>query len=312
MSHTAIPGDGCLAATAQLLCDLLVRRPEYRRRWQRRIQRGALTTPLSQAAVARVIAEHLWDSGERSDTEDALPRYLKDRVGRALNGSVLSAETLRWFVDAFGISEADANRLWAAHTGSGQPSSTVLNSLRHPRPLVARQRHRTVAVFEHHHVGDNAFSIRHTTVHAIAAVTEPIDRYIYVPHVGSVEVEVEHGGRMGRRMPFGGGLSALEILLTRPIWAGETTSLRYATRFTDHTSQCLEYRRFAHGRTENIDIVVTFDRTRLPSRVWRTIWDDYQGGQVLSEERVALDEENSVHWFVGSLEQAVIGFRWQW
>ena len=75
--------------TARLLSELLMRRPEYCQRWQRRIQRGAATTSLSRAAVARVIAEYLWDTGERAETGDSLPRGSKDRVGRARAGEVV-------------------------------------------------------------------------------------------------------------------------------------------------------------------------------------------------------------------------------
>src|ERR1700761_5375184 len=75
-------------ATAELLRALLAEREPYLRRWipfQRRISVPGM---LSQAAIAQVIAHYLWDSGERSEAEDRLPRNLKDRVHRALQGEV--------------------------------------------------------------------------------------------------------------------------------------------------------------------------------------------------------------------------------
>ena len=74
--------------------------PGPRRRWERHVvrRRGA---DLRCRNRRRVIAEHLWSTGERSWSETDLPRQLRDRVGRALNGSVLSEETLEWFVSAF-------------------------------------------------------------------------------------------------------------------------------------------------------------------------------------------------------------------
>jgi hypothetical protein len=71
-------------------------------------------TGLSQAAVAKVIEEYLWDSGERSENTTGLARQLKDRVSRALNGEGLSTETLGWFIAAFDMDKGDENHLWAA------------------------------------------------------------------------------------------------------------------------------------------------------------------------------------------------------
>jgi hypothetical protein len=67
-----------------------------------------LRETLSQSAAAQVIAEHLWDSGERSDAETGLPRGLKDRVHRTLRGEALSGETLSWLIDAFQMTDQDA------------------------------------------------------------------------------------------------------------------------------------------------------------------------------------------------------------
>src|SRR5690349_20258332 len=72
-------------AVAALLRELLVGDERYRRQWQECSRRRS--SSLNQAAVARVLALHLWDHGERSDTAVSLPRELKDRVSRALNGT---------------------------------------------------------------------------------------------------------------------------------------------------------------------------------------------------------------------------------
>ncbi len=73
---------------------------------------------MSSSAVARVLALHLWDSGERPDTEQDLARRLKDRVHRALGGEFLSRETLEWFIAAFAMDGADAMALRVLWSGS--------------------------------------------------------------------------------------------------------------------------------------------------------------------------------------------------
>src|SRR5689334_21179259 len=75
------------AASGALLRELLVADPRYRRLWRRRVARDR--TELSQAAVAKVIEEYLWDSGERSEDVTRLARQLKDRVSRAVNGEAI-------------------------------------------------------------------------------------------------------------------------------------------------------------------------------------------------------------------------------
>lgn len=75
---------------------------------------------INNAAVARVIAEYLWESGLRPDTDTELPRKLRDRVGRALSGTSLSVETLNWFIDAFQLEPALAENLRGALAGADQ------------------------------------------------------------------------------------------------------------------------------------------------------------------------------------------------
>ena len=121
---------------------------------------------------------------------------------------------------------------------------------------------------------------------------------------------VEYGGTVERRRPFGDGLEALEIRLTTELSPGEVASLRYITRFHEGEATT-EFRRFAHGRTDNVDIKVTFDAQRLPQRIWWMVWDDYlSGGPVV--EAVVVDAKQSVHRFLSHLEQAAVGFRWRW
>jgi hypothetical protein len=201
-----------------------------------------------------------------------------------------------------------ADQLWDAY--SGTRAATVVGSLARPLPLVAAQRHRTVAVFEHHRLDAGGRCAGHTTTHAITALDRAVDRYVYVPHQAGAEVVVLGGGVIERRAPFGDDLEALEIRLLTPLEPGEVTSLQYETRFPGEVAT--EFRRFAHSQTDNVDIRVTFDPRRLPGAVCWTGWDDYRGGRRMAEEPVRPDAQHSVHRFLRRLESSVVGFRWNW
>src|ERR1700760_5031287 len=86
--------------TSRLRRGLLRSRAEYRRQWQERAERRP-AGDVSQAGVARVIALHLWGSGERPGSDTALARNLKDRVRRALAGQSVTPQTLAWVTEAF-------------------------------------------------------------------------------------------------------------------------------------------------------------------------------------------------------------------
>ncbi|MFD7631044.1 hypothetical protein ACFV7Q_34315 [Streptomyces sp. NPDC059851] len=73
-----------------------------------------------------------------------------------------------------------------------------------------------------------------------------------------------------------------------------------------------EYRRVAHARADNVDLVVEFPACPRPVRVWWATWDDHQGGAVLSESPTRSAPDGSVHRFVPALEHAAAGFRWTW
>lgn len=101
--------------TASLLRHHLMVDPACRRKWQHRATRSR-RGDLNQAAVAQVLAEWLWDSGEVHENDVLLPRRLKDRVSRALSPlEGPSPRSLALFIAAFEIPAPVADQLWAAH-----------------------------------------------------------------------------------------------------------------------------------------------------------------------------------------------------
>jgi hypothetical protein len=302
-----------LRATGELLQGLLLQRPAYAGQWQQFQRRGLGREVLSQSAVAQVIAEHLWDSGERSDTETQLPRGLKDRVHRALRGEALSGETLNWFIDAFHMSDQDSRQLREClATGQSGLGNPVIDTLRLPQWLPIPQRHRTVAAFERQTIGLDQRVIAHRTTRAIMACEDGVDSYPYRFVPGASKVVVLHGGRASTLHEPAGSSPILDITLSTRLRRGQIASFEYQVEFSPNADIACEYRRVAHARADNIDVVIQFHPRRLPDRLWWTVWDDYQNGNVLQQEEVTLDPDGCVHRFIPYLENAAAGFCWKW
>ena len=247
-------------AVGALLRELLVSDPHYRRLWRRRVERDR--TELSKAAVAKVIEDYLWDSGERSDNDIGLARQLKDRVSRALNGEGLSAETLGWFVAAFQMDEGDEARLWNVLEGKGGEAAGVSHTLRRRREMIRNQCHRTISLVERYSVDQHGSLMLRRTHHTIRAIEHGVDIYIFNHEPQASAIEVVHGGHLGNHYEYGGGLTSVEIILDRPLRKVESTVLEYLTFFTPRSAQLTEVRRAAFGRSENIDLAVEFEAQR--------------------------------------------------
>lgn len=291
------------------LSRLLTENALCRARWTPYVHRAG--GPLSQAAVARALAMHLWDYGERPDSDTDLPRRLRDLVGRALSGQVLTPATLEWFVDAFDISFADQHRLTnllvAARETPKAPGASSIGVA--PRLLSS---HRTLSLHEHHYLGPDGAPEHHETLQVIEAMANGLDRLRYVFDTSNVVVEAILGGRVdGPVYPWGDDLFAVDIRLVRPLRRKQTTTLRYETTFNYSTPPAPELRRGASGRINNLDLRVQFHPDRLPRSVSFSNWP-----LLVSEPsqvwEVPLETDHSVHRYLTSVEQSVVGFTWTW
>ncbi|MEU6728449.1 hypothetical protein ABZ917_32480 [Nonomuraea wenchangensis] len=293
-------------ATGRLLDRLLLEREEYRMQWQYHQQRRP-GTGVNRAAVAEVISGHLYDMGERPDSTTA--RHIKDRVGRAIAGQVLSSETLRWFIEAFRMSPEDQDLLREAFAhGRTTMALPPVNTLQKRQSLPRPQRHRTVMLFERRIIDATGQAVSHHSQHTIMAREDGVDRYPCFLSSRLANVIMVHGGQVEKpcRPPL------IEIVLSRSLRQGETTSFAFERAFQRIDGVDTEYRRVANELTQNLDIVVQFDPRRLPSRVWWTEWDDHQAGNVLQEELVTLDGDHRAHCFLPYMMNAAAGFRWTW
>lgn len=295
------------AAVAVVLRELLEDRPRYRRRWQRWVQRDR--SGISGAGVARVIEDYLIDTGEAA--ADYFPsRKLKDRVARALTGERISLSTIRLFAAAFGMSEADEGRLLAVYSKQSLVGEGVTGTLLDRRAMVRPQDHRTVSLAERYLVGADRRLAARRTHQTIKAISDRVEIYVFNHEPSATDVDVVHGGKVGRRHEYGDGLVAVEIVLDSPLARNEATALEYRAAFADDT-EVSEVRRAAFVKVEHVDFAVQFADQRQPREAWWCAWDDHLAGHIVFEEPVPLVRQ-AIRKYVPYVEESVVGFRWVW
>ncbi|MEV8372587.1 hypothetical protein AB0P21_07600 [Kribbella sp. NPDC056861] len=310
---SSTPSEGVVAA-GRYLHNLLAARPEYRRRWAmhaKRIRSG----DVSYAAISQVVALFLWDEGLKPDTDRDLPRRLRDRIRQALLGEQLGHETLTWLAGAFDFDAEDTRQVWSLFAGKNAidiEGEGIAFTLRHPAiPIVLPQRHRTIALFSRYFVGSDRSLYRVETSHVIAALEDRVTSFGYSPPDTVEEVTVDSGGRLVGLHASDPGFVGVEIELRPALMRGHHSSLQYSTTHRPEAQPSTEVRRAARKRIENVDLRVIFEG-RQPLRSWWCQWDEYAGGEPSQEIAVEPSSTAELHQFVPYLEQAVVGFRWEW
>ena len=309
-------------AASRYLGELLLRPGRYRRLWEKFAER---TRPgeINQLAVAETLAQYLWDFPRSASDADVLPRQLKDTVGRAMSGRLLSRSTLALFIDAFGFTDDEAQRLWRLWQGSGTIS--VLSGPRAMRPdkmaevaaVLGPRRHQTVSLHDHVHVGADGRLARTRTLQVVEAVADGLDRipYLYDTNVLTLEVGQGCAQPAGPLYQIQEGVFVIDIPLAKSLAVGETLTLEYWTTYhypgnLDDPQEC-EFRRATIGRLENFDMRVQFHPDKLPADIWWSVWDGVDG-EAVENELVTPDPQFSVHRYLRFLERTVVGFHWSW
>lgn len=294
------PGTGLLLRT------LLAEYEPYRRQWRRHVLRGG-NEAVHRGAVAMVIAEYLWDNGEADEADERLPRRLKDPVGRALTGRVISRRTLEWFIQAFGFTESHQTQLWEQMRADREEPSPLHTKAYRPLPT---SHYITRALNEHHVIGRDGLPLRHTTIQVIEAI-ESISYYTYQFDTSAASIEVARGGRAGRVHPLGDGLFAVDIHFARELTPGESTTLEYHTVFRYDDAPPTVFRRGISRRVGLVALEVQFHPDRLPAEVGYARWEGLEDDPV-SVEPVVLRPDHSVHRALTDVEATVVGFTWRW
>jgi hypothetical protein len=298
-------------AVAERLRALLSKPGSYRNQWMRQQTRRTPAGSVNQSAVAHVLAAHLWETGQVSDSETDLPRRLKDTVSRALGGRVIAASTLQLFIEAFRLSHADAADLWSRFVGEARGKLSVVRTSA-PGPEPPPRDYRTISLHEFHTLGSDRLPAEHRTVQVIEA-TGRVARYRYRFDTTAAVVAVVRGGRVSPvfkdELP---GIYGVDITLTDPLNPGDTGSFEYRTIFAYKNPPEPIFRRAALTRVENVEIHVQFDRRALPQAVTWCVWESYDSPTPSTAEEVTLRADHSVHRYVEALERAAVGFAWVW
>jgi len=309
-------------AAASYLRELLQRPGGYRRLWEQHVIR-ARSGEITQLAVAEVLARRLWSYPRVPGDVDVLPHQLKDTVSRALSGRLLSRSTLSLFIDAFGFSDAEADRLWRLWEGSGTisvlsgPRAVTSRTEQELRAALGPRRHQTLSLHDHVTVGAEGVPVRMRTLQVIEAIADGLDRVPFLYDTKALTLEVGQGCTelTGDLYQVTEDVFVTFISLARALDAGETTTLEYWATY-QYPGDSLdpherEYRRAVMGRLENFDIRVEFHPDKLPAGVWWATWDGLEGG-IIQQEPVTLDTQHSVHRYLRFIEKTVAGFHWSW
>jgi len=301
-------------AAAAYLRELLLRPGRYRRTWQQYAERSR-PGKVNQLAVAEVLARHLWEHPRASGDSDVAPRQLKDTAARALSGKLLSKATLTLFGDAFGFGPVEREQLGKLCEGSAH-----LRVLSGPRAIrddkagaLGSPQIKTLSLHDHHYLGPDGMPVRHRVIHVIEAVVDAVDRVPYRADTNALTIEVGQGfsGLAGPFYQPVAELFVVDMLLAKPLAAGETATLEYSAGFHYAMPPAPEFRRVVQYFVEDLDIRVEFHPDKLPGNVVWAVWDGMDG-PIVGREPAVLDSQFPVHRYLRLAEKTVVGFHWDW
>jgi hypothetical protein len=309
-------------AASDYLRELLLKPGGYRSAWEQYATRERRGT-INQLAVAEVLARHLQSAPRTTTDPTVTPHQLKDTVSRALTGRLLSRSALGLFIDAFGLSEHEAGRLWRLWNGAatiGVMSGTHGVSVAAEEDMnaaIGPRRHQTLGLHDHIWVGPDGWVDRARTMQVIEAIAPGVDRIPFVCDTNVLTLEVGQGCKelAGQARRISEEFFATEILLSRTLDLGETLTLEYWLSYrppSDPSDPWARlYRRAGMRQLYNLDMRVEFHPARLPGQVWWAHWDGADNS-VLEREAMTLDSQNSVHRYLRSLDRTAVGFYWEW
>jgi hypothetical protein len=313
-----VPDQDQVAQACAYLRMLLLRPGEYRSRWERWDDRltavtmrpaDRLGTGIRYEAVAEVLQPVAYrltgNGGDVSVTEAAR---------RALEGVELSPPLADAFVDGFGLTARHAQRL--RDLLQGVPTVRVISGDTLPPPGLAPPgplHHETLSLHELHVLGPDGLPAEHETIQVVKATANGVASVPYRFDTDELMVEVIRGGRVGER-PYRvtESIYGVDILLHRPLDAGQTALMQYRTTFYYKSPPPPEFRRAILRSTRDLTIWVKFHPRRVPAQVWRARWDRIDQARIVARETVEPDGELSVHHRFGAVEKAIVGFYWEW
>jgi hypothetical protein len=309
---SAVPAG--VQAAASYIRELLLRPGRYRRKWEQYAERSR-AGQVNQLAVAEVLAHYLWQHPRAKGDLDVLPRQLKDTASRALSGKLLSKATLVLFMDAFGLGILEREQLLKLWEGSAHVR--VLSGPRAIRDdkavMLGSRRVKTLSLHDHHYLGPDGMPVKHRVIQVIEAITDGVDRLPYRGDTNALTIEVGQGfsGLAGSVYQPIAELFVVDMLLAKPLLAGETATLEYSCSFHYAAPPPPEFRRVVQFFVENLDIRIEFHPEKQPAKVEWAVWDGLDG-PIVEREPVALDSQFAVHRYLRLAEHTAVGFHWDW
>jgi hypothetical protein len=308
-------------AAAEYLRGLLLKPGSYRQAWEQHVVR-LRDGVINQMAVAEVLSLHLRSGQIRPGDVDALRCQVKTTVADALSGRSLDRSVLSLFIDAFGFSEHEADKLWRLWNGSvtiGVLSGSHAVSVpaeREVAQLVGPRNHQTLSLHDHVWVGRDRRIDRARTLQVIEAINPGTDRMPLAFDTNVLAIDVQQGCKEVRPLRrMGVDVFLTEIVLARTLDVGETTSLEFWLSYQypgdPHDPHERAFRRAVLRNLENYDVRVEFHPQQVPSRVWWARWDGVDG-DVAEEHEAPLDSQHAVHRYLRSLSRTAVGFHWEW
>ena len=313
-----MPGDSALPtgvqAAAAYMRELLLRPGRYRRKWEQYAERSRVGQ-VNQLAVAEVLAHYLWQHPRAKGDLDVLPRQLKDTASRALSGKLLSKATLFLFMDAFGLGAGEREQLFKLWEGSAH-----VRVLSGPRAIgddkasmLGSRRVKTLSLHDHHYVGPDGMPVKHRVIQVIEAIVDDVDRIPIRADTNALTIEIGQGfsglaGPVYQPIPE---LFVVDMLLAKPLAAGDTATLEYWVGLHYAEPPPPEFRREVQVSVENLDIRVEFHPGKLPRSVEWAVWDGLDG-PIVERESVVLDSQFAVHRYLRLAEKTAVGFHWDW
>ncbi|MEU3625988.1 hypothetical protein BS329_30520 [Amycolatopsis coloradensis] len=301
-------------ATGLYLRELLTEPGPARDQWEEvadEIKPGDIT----QSAICQVLALHMWDQAIEPETDQSLPRRLKDPVSKALRGLGFSPRLLRCFLGAFMFSDKAVTHVRALYRGDQRPA-VIVGTLPSPEQMPEYRAHDydTLKLQEHHWLGADGLPSRHRTEIMIRARVDGLSVYQYRIDTPHARVRSVRGGEGGVLHQLGPGIWAVDLKFPHALKAGEDHYIEFWTLLKYDVAPPPEMRRGSHERVEHLDIRVEFHPEKLPSGAFWGEWAHYTGpgNKLIDRDEHALDEHSAVHRYVEAIERTVVGFYWEW
>jgi hypothetical protein len=293
------------------LCRLLAdpARP-YRAMWERRgaAYRGR---DLNQSAVAKVLAAYLVDRGLLADFEEGdWPRARRDWVRSRLSGSLLTHLDLEVFMDAFGFEDSERDRL--RQTLESDSTPMFLPGEIRLDGLPDRSRYAVDRTRDEHVVGADGRPAYHRTTQTVRALVDDVTECLYLFDAGTATVEVTAGGTGDSPRQVADGIWAVVITLDTPLSAGDSGEIAYETTFDYPHEPPPVLRRAAPRHDAEIEMVVSFDPSRLPAAVHLSTWATVTDAHPVSSALVELDRRHSASAVWTVARAGLVGFSWVW